>query len=123
MLPTLDGPRDAAEVAAEDAKVTALLLGYMWCTVAQATAATPALLLLAAKRRRWMWIRRALACVVLAAAAASHCMFARVLTTGPGRDPIVFRITNSAAIFVFVVGDLLCLLALFVELWEATTRG
>jgi hypothetical protein len=66
MRPPRDEPRDAAQ----DARATALLLGYLWCTVPQAVAAT---LALPARRRR---VRRALAWAVLAAAVASHCMFA-----------------------------------------------
>lgn len=100
---------------AEDARASALLLASIWCTVAQAAAAAPALLLAGHRCRR---IRRALAYVVLAAAVASHCMHASavriiLVAADPGYN-VVNRILAVAPIFVFAVGDLVCFLALLV---------
>ncbi|CAO2174683.1 unnamed protein product [Urochloa humidicola] len=102
---------DLTPDAAKDAKATAIALGVIWCTVAQAAAATPALLLPAQRRR----IRWTLAYAVLAAAIATHCMYASVILDVLHHGYAVFiRIICSAGIFIITAGDLVCLLALLV---------
>ncbi|KAF7038883.1 hypothetical protein CFC21_048980 [Triticum aestivum] len=89
---------------AEAAKVSVLHVGMLCFAALQVAAAAVALRL----PRRRGWVRYAFAYLALALAIVGHCMFAA--------GDHFFRILRTVGIFIYAAGDVLCFLALLLDL-------